>query len=158
MNPNVGRFYTEQWPKLEKNGADDNQLRATLSYEKDFRRIKILNRGLGRFTLAALYNNEGVAAILATFKTDTTSRLKLLQTAVATADAAEIRTQAHAISGSARLVGADDIVSVCRIIEEAANGSSAGLSKLVELIRTRFEEIRCAIDVRISQPSGVEPR
>jgi hypothetical protein len=57
-NPNVGRFYTEQWPKLEKNGSDDNQLRASLSYEKDFRRIKVLNRGLGRFTLAALYNNE----------------------------------------------------------------------------------------------------
>ena len=57
-NPNVGRLYTDQAPKWEKGQTDDNQLRATLSYEKDLRAIRVFNRGLGRFTLAALYNNE----------------------------------------------------------------------------------------------------
>jgi len=57
-NPNVGRFYTDQNPKWERGRNDDNQLRATLSYEKDLRQVKIFQRGLGRFTLAALYNNE----------------------------------------------------------------------------------------------------
>lgn len=84
---------------------------------------------------------EGISAILTTFKTDTSSRLNLLRSAVASADAAAIRTQAHAISGSARLVGADAMVSVCREIEvEAANGSAAELSKLLEIVQDRFEE------------------
>ena len=57
-NPNVGLPYTEQAPKWEKSGSDTNQLRATLSYERDFRHVKILGRGLGKFTLAGLYSNE----------------------------------------------------------------------------------------------------
>lgn len=57
-NPNVGQPYTDQAPKLERGQSDNNQLRATLSYEKDFSHLKILQRGLGRFTLAALYNSE----------------------------------------------------------------------------------------------------
>ena len=57
-NPNVGRFYTDQAPKWEKGRTDNNQLRATLSYEKDFRHVKLFNRGLGRFVIAGLYNNE----------------------------------------------------------------------------------------------------
>ncbi len=57
-NPNVGRPYTDQAPKWEKGQNDNNQLRATLSYEQDLNHLKVLHRGLGRFSLAALYNNE----------------------------------------------------------------------------------------------------
>lgn len=57
-NPNVGLPYNEQAPKWEKSGSDVNQLRATLSYERDFRHVKVLRRGLGKFTVAGLYSNE----------------------------------------------------------------------------------------------------
>lgn len=57
-NPHVGIPYNEQAPKWEKSGNDVNQLRATLSYEKDFRHIKVLRRGLGKLTIAGLYSNE----------------------------------------------------------------------------------------------------
>jgi outer membrane receptor protein involved in Fe transport len=57
-NPNVGVPYNEQAPKWEKSGNDVNQLRATLSYERDFSRVKIFGRGLGKFTVAGLYSNE----------------------------------------------------------------------------------------------------
>jgi outer membrane receptor protein involved in Fe transport len=66
-NPYVGIPYTEQAPKLEKGGADDDQLRATLSFEKDLRHIKVFNRGLGRFTLAGLYTNEANHSHLETY-------------------------------------------------------------------------------------------
>jgi hypothetical protein len=65
-NPNVGQFYTEQAPKREKSRADVNQLRATLSYEKDFRHRKHFGRGLGRFTVADLYSNEATHSHLET--------------------------------------------------------------------------------------------
>ncbi|HUR56163.1 MAG TPA: TonB-dependent receptor plug domain-containing protein [Opitutaceae bacterium] len=57
-NPNVGLPYNEQAPKWEKSGSETNQLRATLSYERDFRHVKVFGRGLGKFTLAGLYSNE----------------------------------------------------------------------------------------------------
>ena len=86
-------------------------------------------------------DHEAIAAILSTFKTDTASRLRLLRLAVESADMAQIRTQAHAISGSARLVGAAAMVEACLEMELAASsGSVTELSKLMELIWNRFEE------------------
>jgi outer membrane receptor protein involved in Fe transport len=66
-NPNAGRPYTDQAPKLDRTNNETNQLRATLSYERDFSHLKIFNRGLGRFSLAALYNNEATHGTLETF-------------------------------------------------------------------------------------------
>src|SRR5437016_1756116 len=98
---------------------------------------------------------EGVSAILRSFKLDTTARLSLLSAAIASADVVQIRVQAHAISGSARLVGADAMVPVCHRIEaEAADGSAAELGKLLELIRTRFEETCRAIWVEAGPRSS----
>jgi outer membrane receptor protein involved in Fe transport len=57
-NPYVGVPYNEQAPKWEKSGNDVNQLRATLSYERDFRHVKLFRRGLAKFTVAGLYSNE----------------------------------------------------------------------------------------------------
>lgn len=65
-NPNVGLPYNEQAPKLENGGADINQLRATLSYEKDFSHVRLFNRGLGRVTLAGLTSNEASRSHLET--------------------------------------------------------------------------------------------
>lgn len=65
-NPNVGVPYNEQAPKWEKSSADLNQLRATLSYEKDYRSAKVFGRGLGKFTVAGLYSNEATHNTLET--------------------------------------------------------------------------------------------
>ena len=65
-NPNVGVPYNEQAPKWEKSGNDVNQLRATLSYERDFRHVKLFNRGLAKFTVAGLYSNEATHSWLET--------------------------------------------------------------------------------------------
>ncbi|MEO6244208.1 MAG: TonB-dependent receptor plug domain-containing protein [Opitutaceae bacterium] len=66
-NPNVGRPYTDQAPKVDKTSNDDNQLRATLSYQGDLTHVKLFGRGLGRFTVAALYNNEASHGTLETY-------------------------------------------------------------------------------------------
>ncbi len=65
-NPNVGLPYNEQAPKWEKSGSDVNQLRATLSYEKDLRQVKLFGRRLGKFTVAGLYSNEATHSWLET--------------------------------------------------------------------------------------------
>ena len=59
-NPNVGLPYVEQTANYTKIATTENQVRATLSYEKDLSSFKLFNRGLGKFTLAGLYNNDAV--------------------------------------------------------------------------------------------------
>lgn len=66
-NPHVGRPYTDQAPKIDQTTNDTHQLRATLSYEKDFSAVKVFNRGLGRISLAGLYNHEAAHGYLETF-------------------------------------------------------------------------------------------
>jgi len=52
-NPNVGLPYVELTGNVTKIPTNDEQLRATLAYEKDFSDLKIFDRGLGKFTIAA---------------------------------------------------------------------------------------------------------
>ncbi len=59
-NPNVGLPYVEQTANYTKLANTEEQVRATLSYEKDFSSMKVFNRGLGKFTLAGLYNNDAL--------------------------------------------------------------------------------------------------
>ncbi len=63
-NPNVGRPYTEIRPTEQHIATDINQLRATLTYEKDFSHLRVFNRPLGRVSLGGLYNNEAVHQFL----------------------------------------------------------------------------------------------
>lgn len=97
-------------------------------------------------------DHDAIAAILCKFKSDTRSRLQLLRGAVENANAREIRSQAHAINGNARLVGAETIVSVCRQLEiDAENGEAAALIRLVELIDERFCAVCQSVDQAIAQ-------
>ncbi|WP_414660677.1 TonB-dependent siderophore receptor [Horticoccus sp. 23ND18S-11] len=57
-NPNVGKAFVDVRPTEQHIPTDVNQLRATLSYEKSLSHIKVLKRGLGRFSLGGLWNNE----------------------------------------------------------------------------------------------------
>ena len=59
-NPNVGLPYVEQTANYTKIATTEQQVRATLSYEKDLSSLKVFNRGLGKFTFAGLYNNDAV--------------------------------------------------------------------------------------------------
>ena len=57
-NPNVGKAFVDIRPTEQHIPTDVNQLRATLSYEKSLSHLKVFNRGLGRFSLGGLWNNE----------------------------------------------------------------------------------------------------
>jgi outer membrane receptor for ferric coprogen and ferric-rhodotorulic acid len=59
-NPNAGLPYIEQTANYTNLVNTEEQVRATLSYEKDFSSRKLFNRGLGQFTLAALCNNDAL--------------------------------------------------------------------------------------------------
>lgn len=59
-NPNVGLPYVEQTANYTKIATTEDQVRATLSYEKDLSSLQVFHRGLGKFTLAGLYNNDAV--------------------------------------------------------------------------------------------------
>jgi outer membrane receptor protein involved in Fe transport len=63
-NPNVGVPFVEVRPTEQHIPTDINQLRATLTYEKDFGHVRLFNRRLGRLSLGGLYNNEAVHQFL----------------------------------------------------------------------------------------------
>lgn len=63
-NPNVGKAFVDVRPTEQHIPTDVNQLRATLSYEKSLNDLKVFNRGLGRFSLGGLWNNEAVHQFL----------------------------------------------------------------------------------------------
>jgi HPt (histidine-containing phosphotransfer) domain-containing protein len=89
---------------------------------------------------------EIVQEVLTVFQTDTASRLKSLQAALATANTAQVRTQAHSIKGSAGQVGALGFAALCqRIEQEAARGSSEELAALVRELESSFAEVCRAI-------------
>jgi len=58
-NPNLGRTFVDVRPTEQHIPTDVNQLRATLSYEKDLSHLRVFNRKLGRISLGGLWNNEG---------------------------------------------------------------------------------------------------
>ncbi len=63
-NPNVGRAYVEIRPTEQHIPTDINQVRATLTYEKDFSQVRVFNRRLAQISLGGLYNNEAVHQFL----------------------------------------------------------------------------------------------
>lgn len=79
-NPHVGQPYVDASPRRVELDTSETQFRTTLSYEKDFRDTKLFGRGLGRFTLAGLYNNESNHQYLDAFRqvnVDATTALNL---------------------------------------------------------------------------------
>jgi HPt (histidine-containing phosphotransfer) domain-containing protein len=91
-------------------------------------------------------DSEIVLEVLSVFQTDTASRLRTLQAALAAGDMAQVRTQAHSIKGSASQVGALGLAAVCQSIEhEAAQGPTASLTALVRELETSFPEVCRAI-------------
>ena len=89
-----------------------------------------------------------VRDILATFQSDTGSRVMLLRKASQGSDRAALRLQAHAIKGSAMQVGADEVAAACRILEASAAQASAGqIEVLLAQIETCFDQVRRAMDL-----------
>ena len=63
---------------------------------------------------------QTVREVIAVFQSDTEKRIGRIRTAIAAADAPQVRAEAHAIKGSAGQVGAMHVSSICRQIEAAA--------------------------------------
>ncbi len=63
-NPHVGQPYVDVRPTEQHIPTDVDQLRATISYEKNLNHIKVFNRGLGRLSLGGLWNNEALHQFL----------------------------------------------------------------------------------------------
>lgn len=91
---------------------------------------------------------EAVREILACFQSDTASRLLRLHTAVANSDRTAIRTQAHAIKGSAVQVGAEAVAAVCRVLEtDSAHRSAADIGTLLIQVERCFRNVCRAMDL-----------
>jgi HPt (histidine-containing phosphotransfer) domain-containing protein len=84
-----------------------------------------------------------VQELIDIFQTDTAERLELLARAVATADYATARAEAHTIKGSALQVGAVRVADVCRQMElEARNAQPTGLAPMFHALLHSFDEVR----------------
>jgi HPt (histidine-containing phosphotransfer) domain-containing protein len=82
------------------------------------------------------------AELIEAFKTDTAIRLEHLRQAIASADAARLRREAHTIKGSAWQMGADSMASLCQEIELAALQTPlTQLDERVNRLEARFVEV-----------------
>jgi HPt (histidine-containing phosphotransfer) domain-containing protein len=91
-------------------------------------------------------DSEIVDEVLTVFRTDTATRLQSLKAALAAGNAAQVKTQAHSIKGSASQVGAMGMASLCQRIEhEAAERTSAELALWMAELEAGFAEVCRAI-------------
>ena len=82
------------------------------------------------------------AELIEAFKTDTAIRLEQLRQAIASADAARLRREAHTIKGSAWQMGADSVATLCQEIELAAFQTPlTQLDERVNRLEARFVEV-----------------
>jgi HPt (histidine-containing phosphotransfer) domain-containing protein len=90
-----------------------------------------------------------VEELIVIFESDTASRLEVLARALATADNATARQEAHTIKGSALQVGAVPFAEACRQMEmEARKEAPSDLADLYRTMLQRFDEVRGAIAAR----------
>jgi HPt (histidine-containing phosphotransfer) domain-containing protein len=90
-------------------------------------------------------DSEIVHEVLSIFQTDTAKRLQSLRAGLAANDAAQVKTQAHSIKGSASQVGALGMAAVCQRIENEAGAGSTELTRLVQELEAGFAEVSQAI-------------
>ena len=92
---------------------------------------------------------ELVEELIVIFQSDTASRLEVLARALATADNATARQEAHTIKGSALQVGAVPFAEACRQMEmEARKDAPSDLAPLLRAMRRSFDEVRGALAAR----------
>ena len=83
-----------------------------------------------------------VKEVLDVFRSDTAERLVKLQTALAQDDRAQVKSQAHAIKGSASQVGAKLVTSLCQQLElQATTADAAVLADFTSRLQTEFEVV-----------------
>jgi HPt (histidine-containing phosphotransfer) domain-containing protein len=82
---------------------------------------------------------EIVREVLTVFQTDTATRLKSLETALAAGNMALVRTQAHSIKGSASQVGAPGVAALCQRIEREAD--PVAISELLRELESSFAQV-----------------
>jgi len=87
-----------------------------------------------------------ILELIASFQSDTASRLERLHEAVSRFDAARLKAEAHSIHGSARQMGAETLAELCRTVETAAPAMNwPELEKQVSEAEARFAEVSRAM-------------
>ena len=102
--------------------------------------------------LADIGDAETVREVIAVFQSDTEKRIRRIRSAVAAADAPQVRAEAHAVKGSAGQVGAMHVSSLCRQIEAAAiKQDLATAGGLLPELEAAFQTVRAAMSrIKIS--------
>jgi HPt (histidine-containing phosphotransfer) domain-containing protein len=91
-------------------------------------------------------DDASLAELIDVFKTDTEARLLRIRAALDAADLARVRSEAHAIAGSARQIGADALGEVCEQLELATAFTPLPyFSGLVLRLQELFDEVARAM-------------
>ena len=87
-----------------------------------------------------------VMELIDSFQNDTATRLERLHNAVARLDGARVKAEAHAVRGSARQMGAEELADLCRAVEASAPAMNwPDLAYLVKQADVRFAEVCSAM-------------
>lgn len=91
--------------------------------------------------------SELVDEILAVFRSDTAKRLAKAHEALATENRVELKSQAHAIKGSAGQVGAPVVAAICQSLESRALSADTGeLRDVLGQLEAGFAEVLRAMN------------
>lgn len=104
--------------------------------------------------LAEMGDADTVREVIAVFQTDTRARLSVIQKAVADGDVGKLKSEAHAVKGSAAQVGATTVSNLCRYIELAAgNHDLQTAARLMPDLESAFAAVcRAMSKVDIQEP------
>lgn len=85
--------------------------------------------------------------LLDTFRTDSVQRIEAIRQAVNEKDSEAIRRAAHSFKGSASNMGAVELCSLCRRLEELGfQGKTEGADQLFDAIEQEYELVSAELD------------
>ena len=88
--------------------------------------------------------------VLQLFLEDVPGRIDRLRSAWRSGDAAAVQRAAHSLKGSAGNIGADDLLAVCRQLDEHGKaGDLSGLSPLVASLDSEYARVEAEIQTLI---------
>jgi HPt (histidine-containing phosphotransfer) domain-containing protein len=110
--------------------------------------------------LLNLVRREGLGLLeelIEQFREDTASRIQAIGHELAGGDLSRVRSQAHALKGSALQMHADRLAALCARMEEAADvGDRAATVALLESVQSEFDRVGEAM-ARIARLARFDP-
>ncbi len=98
-------------------------------------------------------DDDLIPELLGAFMADVSGRLRRMAGAISAGDVSRLRTEAHAMKGGAKQIGADSLASLCLELESAAaQAAPAHLADMLKRLEDAFDDVRLTMEQYLSRP------